>query len=89
MTNSQEIKFKAIENTDVIVGIDIAKNVHWAGIILPNGKEIKKFFSFNNNKEGFKSLVQTVKSVLTMLNFEKAIIGMEHTGQYWKNVARY
>ncbi|MBR3002516.1 MAG: IS110 family transposase [Clostridia bacterium] len=89
MTNSQEIKFKAIENTDAIVGIDIAKNVHWAGIILPNGKEIKKSFSFNNNKKGFESLVETVKNVLTMLNFEKAIIGMEPTGHYWKNVARY
>lgn len=89
MTKSQELKFNAIENTDVIVGIDIAKNVHWAGIILPNGKEIKKSFSFNNNKKGFESLVETVKNVLTMLNFEKSIIGMEPTGHYWKACARY
>ena len=71
MTKSQNLKFDAIENTDAIVGIDIAKNVHWAGIILPNGKEIKKSFSFNNNKKGFESLVETVKNVLTMLNFKK------------------
>ncbi len=55
MTKSQNSKFNAI------VGIDIAKNVHCAGIILPNGKEIKKSFSFHNNKKGFKSLVETVK----------------------------
>ena len=48
MTKSQDLKFNAIENTDAIVGIDIAKNVHWAGIILPNGKEIKKSFSFKS-----------------------------------------
>lgn len=89
MTKSQSLKFDAIENTDAIVGIDIAKNVHWAGIILPNGKEIKKSFSFNNNKKGFESLVETVKNVLTMLNFKKAIIGMEPTGHYWKSCARY
>ena len=89
MTKSQNLKFDAIENTDAIVGIDIAKNVHWAGIILPNGKEIKKSFSFNNNKIGFKSLVETVKNVLTMLNFKKVIIGMEPTGHYWKCCARY
>lgn len=89
MTNSQDLKFNAIENTDAIVGIDIAKNVHWAGIILPNGKEIKRSFSFNNNKKGFESLVGTVKNVLTMLNFEKVIIGMEPTGHYWKSCARY
>ena len=74
MTKSQNLKFDAIENTDAIVGIDIAKNVHWAGIILPNGKEIKKSFSFNNNKKGFESLVETVKNVL---------------GHYWKSCARY
>ncbi len=89
MTKSQNLKFDAIENTDAIVGIDIAKNVHWAGIILPNGKEIKKSFSFHNNKKGFESLVETVKNVLTMLNFKKAIIGMEPTGHYWKSCARY
>ena len=89
MTKSQNLKFDAIENTDAIVGIDIAKNVHWAGIILPNGKEIKKSFSFHNNKKGFESLVETVKNVLTMLNFKKAIIGMEPTGHYWKSCARH
>ena len=89
MTKSQNLKFDAIENTDAIVGIDIAKNVHWAGIILPNGKEIKKSFSFHNNRKGFESLVETVKKVLTMLNFKKAIIGMEPTGHYWKSCARY
>lgn len=89
MTKSQDLKFNAIENTDAIVGIDIAKNVHWAGIILPNGKEIKKSFSFHNNKKGFESLVEIVKNVLTMLNFKKVIIGMEPTGHYWKSCARY
>lgn len=89
MTNSQDLKFNAIENTDAIVGVDIAKNVHWAGIILPNGKEIKKSFSFNNNKKGFKSLVETVKNVLIMYNFKNVIIGMEPTGHYWKSFARY
>ena len=89
MTNSQDLKFNAIENTDAIVGVDIAKNVHWAGIILPNGKEIKKSFSFNNSRKGFKSLVETVKNVLKMYNFKNVIIGMEPTGHYWKSFARY
>ena len=89
MTKSQDLKFNAIENTDAIVGIDIAKNVHWAGIILPNGKEIKKSFSFHNNRKGFESLVETVKNVLTVLKLKTVIIGMEPTGHYWKSCARY
>ena len=89
MSKSQDLKFEAIENIDVIVGIDIAKNTHWAGVILPNGKEIKKSFSFNNNKKGFESLVEEIKKILVMYNFKNVIIGMEPTGHYWKSCARY
>ena len=89
MSKSQDLKFEAIENTDAIVGIDIAKNTHWAGVILPNGREIKKSFSFNNNKKGFESLVEQIKKILTMYNFKRVIIGMEPTGHYWKSCARY
>ena len=89
MSKSQDLKFEAIENIDAIVGIDIAKNKHWAGVILPNGREIKKSFSFNNNKKGFESLVEEIKKILTINNFQKVIIGMEPTGHYWKSCARY
>jgi len=89
MTKSQNKKFDEVENTDAIVGIDIAKNVHWAGIILPNGREIKKPFSFHNNRKGFESLVETVQKTLIPLSFKTVIIGMEPTGHYWKCLARY
>ena len=39
MTNSQDLKFNAIENTDAIVGIDIAKNVHWQESSYQTGKK--------------------------------------------------
>ena len=89
MTNSQNKKFNEVENTDAIVGIDIAKNVHYAGIILPTGREIKKAFSIHNNKKGFKSLVEEIQNVLILMNFKTVIIGMEPTGHYWKCLARY
>ena len=89
MSKSQDLKFEVIENTDAIVGIDIAKNKHWAGIILPSGREIRKSFPFNNNKKGFESLVEEIKKTITMYNFKSVIVGMEPTGHYWKCCARY
>lgn len=89
MSKSQDLKFEVIENTDAIVGIDIAKNKHWAGIILPSGREIGKSFPFNNNKKGFESLVEEIKKTLTMYSFKSVIVGMEPTGHYWKCCARY
>jgi len=89
MTKTEVLKFNAIESTDAIIGVDIAKNVHWAGIILPNGREIRKPFSFNNSKKGFKNLVKEIEKVMVPLNFKKVVIGMEPTGHYWKSFARY
>lgn len=89
MNNTQENKFKAIEETNIIVGIDIAKNTHWAVIISPNGRILMKPFSFNNTLKGFKSLVENVEKVLMMINGRKAIIGIEPTGHYWKALAKY
>ncbi len=42
MLKSQDEKFDTIEKMDIIVGIDVSKNKHWASIMLPSGKEVKK-----------------------------------------------
>ena len=89
MNNSQENKFKIIEDADIIVGIDIAKNTHWATIINTNGRILMKSFYFNNTINGFKCLVSNIEKVLIMINGNKAIVGMEPTGHYWKALAKY
>ena len=35
------------------VGIDIAKNTHWASIMSSDGEIIKEPFSFSNDNNGF------------------------------------
>lgn len=82
MNNSQEKKFKVIEDNDIIVGIDIAKNVHWGVIISPKGNILMKSFSFNNTSKGIKSLVANINKILMIVNGKKAIIGMEPTGHW-------
>ena len=89
MNNSQENKFKIIEDADIIVGIDIAKNTHWAVIISPNGRILMKSFYFNNTIKGFKCLVENLNKILMMVNGKNAIVGMEPTGHYWKALAKY
>lgn len=89
MNNSQENKFKMIDDTDIIVGIDIAKNTHWAVIIDTNSRILMKSFYFNNTIKGFECLVANIKKVLMMINGKKAIVGMEPTGHYWKALAKY
>jgi len=85
--NSLVQKRSAIKPDTLVVGIDVAKFQHVARAILPGG-DISKPFPFANNREGFLSL-------LAQLGAWKAtaasgvIIGMESTGVYWVNLARW
>ena len=36
------------------VGIDIAKNTHWASIMSSDGEIVKEPFSFSNDNSGFQ-----------------------------------
>lgn len=89
MNNSQENKFKIIEDSDIIVGIDIAKDTHWAVITTTNGKILMKSFYFNNTTRGFECLVENIEKVLMMVGGKRVIVGMEPTGHYWKVLAKY
>ena len=49
-------KIDLIQNSNFILGIDIAKRLHYVSLIEATGKEIRKGFSFENNKKGFDQL---------------------------------
>ncbi len=89
MLKSQELKLATIEKTQIIVGVDIAKKTNWAVIISPSNRLLQKAFSFNNTKEGFENLVESVEKIKEMQKAENVIVGMEPTGHYWKPLANY
>ena len=77
MLKSQVERLKFIRNVDIIVGIDIAKETHWARIISPYGLEFCKPFSINNNIIDFKLLEKKINDIKSTNHLEKVIIGME------------
>jgi len=59
------------------VGIDLAKYHHECLVITQEGEVVSNSFTFDNNKQGFNSLL----SVLSSLDASKQIkIGFEATG---------
>ena len=54
------------------VGIDIAKNTHWASILSSYGEIISEPFSFFNGNLGFQKLISKLHS----LQKEKILIGL-------------
>ena len=89
MYQNQNEKLKIITEGLLIVGIDIAKNTHWAQIMLHNGITIGKPFKIQNTREGFESLLHILKQTLADYNCKKILIGLEPTGHYWKALAWY
>ena len=67
------------------VGIDIAKNTHWASIMSSDGEIVKEPFSFSNDNSGFQKFISNLES----LDKTKILIGLESTAHYGENIISY
>jgi len=93
MKNRTNQRLEEIIVGTLIVGVDVAKSVHWARFVDYRGVEHGKALSFQSNRQGFESIVTRIhelrnKKVLRY-PIESVIIGMEPTGHYWKPLANY
>ena len=69
----------------IYVGIDIAKNTHWASAMDSDGEILLEPFSFQNNNEGFQKFI----SKLSCFDKQKMLIGLESTAHYGENIISY
>lgn len=93
------MKFKAqdkqnqlIENITVhhlVVGVDIAQEVHVARAVNFRGIALGNPLEFRNDEEGFKSLHRWIRDLLASYKLTTTIVGMEPTGHYWLGLAHY
>jgi transposase len=68
----------------VYVGVDIAKELHYAAIMNDDGV-VSNPFSFENNDKGFQSLL----SHLAPFEKESVLVGYESTAHYQENLAYF
>ena len=69
----------------IYVGIDIAKNTHWASAMNSDGEILLEPFFFQNNNEGFQKFI----SKLSSFDKQKILIGLESTAHYGENIISY
>jgi len=93
MKSRMNQRIREIDAGTLIVGVDIAKSVHWARFVDYRGIEVGKAISFCNDIKGFESIVtrieETLKKKSLHHHFDKVMVGMEPTGHYWKAFAYY
>ena len=75
-----------VNGQEMLVGIDIAKQTHFARTLLSNGRE-SKAFCFQNTREGFETLLSWLKLNKERAGCSSIIVGIESTGHYWEPLA--
>ena len=93
MKNGTNAKLAEITFNTLIVGVDIAKEVHYARFVDYRGSEAGKTVSFRSDKGGFEHIISQIERIcnskVLKAPYDKVVIGMEPTGHYWKSFANY
>lgn len=89
MKSTQNEKISQIKSWTLVVGIDVAKETHYARAFDFRGIELAKLLKFSNTAEGFKLLEQWMQDICQQHNKTDIIVGFEPTGHYWFTLGDY
>lgn len=89
MNYTQNDKILSITEKTLVVGVDIAKEIHYARAFDYRGLELDKVFSFHNTREGLQLFQEWMSKVQREKNKYDVVVGMEPTGHYWFNLGHY
>lgn len=89
MQDKQNQLIERISDYHLVVGVDIAQQVHVARAVNYRGIVIGDPLSFENNEEGFVRLLNWINQLKVTKGFNTAIVGMEPTGHYWLNLSKW
>ena len=71
----------------ICVGIDVAKDKHDCCILSSEGEVLADVFTITNNRDGFETLLQQIRSCTRPTDNIK--VGLEATGHYSYNILRF
>ena len=87
MSTTQNEKIRQVTETTMVIGVDIASEVHWARAFDWRGLELGKVIHFENSAEGFASFQNWASELSAKAGKDQAIVGLEPTGHYWFTLA--
>lgn len=89
MQDKQNQLVERISDTHLIVGVDIAQQLHVARAVNFRGIVVGDPLTFENNEDGFIKLVNWIQDLKRLKNLDATIVGMEPTGHYWLNLSKW
>lgn len=73
----------------LFMGIDISKEKHDIAVLNQDKKLVHKSFVIQENHEGYQFLLEKFKWLQEKYQTRQFLIGMEATGDYWKNLYHF
>ncbi|UZD47303.1 IS110 family RNA-guided transposase [Peribacillus frigoritolerans] len=89
MQDKQNQLIERISDNHLVVGVDIAQQLHVARAVNFRGIVVGDPLAFENNEDGFASLLKWMEKLQRLNKLEAAIVGMEPTGHYWINLSKW
>lgn len=87
MNLAQNERINQVEESSIVIGIDIASEIHYARAFDWRGMELGKVLQFENNLKGFEKLHQWIEQLQQEHQKDSVLLGAEPTGHYWFNLA--
>lgn len=89
MNFTQNAKLNQLSEKSIVIGVDIASELHYARAFDWRGVELGKVFKFENSAEGFKDFYTWIERLKKQAQKDRIMIGAEPTGHYWFGLASY
>jgi len=89
MHHNRNEKINQITEKTLVIGIDIAKNNHYACATDDRGRELQKSWRVVQSHQGFELFYHEVQSLMTHHDKTDVYVGFEPTGHYWMNLAAF
>lgn len=89
MKCKQNERILQVSDATLVVGIDVASEVHYARAFDNRGIEQSKVLRFTNDLEGFNTFARWTDAIRLKAGKQAIIVGLEPTGHYWFNFAQY
>lgn len=89
MQDKQNQLIERISEKHLVVGVDIAQQLHVARAVNFRGIVVGDPLTFENSEDGFASLLKWMDKLQRLNKLEVAIVGMEPTGHYWINLSKW
>jgi transposase len=86
--DKQNQLIERISDKHLVVGVDIAQQMHVARAVNYRGIVVGDPLSFENNEDGFARLLEWIQQLKATKALGTEIVGMEPTGHYWLNLSQ-